>query len=112
METEVVTLTTLAGGAVVELFQAELGKVLASIADVNTDPTKAREIIVRVKIHPDEKREMGQIQLEVSSKIPSFRPVSTVLFFSKHRGEYVAVEHNPKQTMLPLEPPAAFGKDK
>jgi hypothetical protein len=104
----VVTLSTLAEGAVLELFQAELNKVLDNIADVNTDPEAKREISIKVRIAPNEKREMADVVVDVTSKLGSFKPVSTLMYLAKHRGENVAVEHNPKQLSLPAEPPAKF----
>jgi len=95
-----VTLSNLAGGAVGELFEEELTKVLRNIADVNTEPKAPREINVKIKITPNEERRIGDVVAAVSSKVAPVKRVSTVLYIGRHRGEMVAVESDPKQRGL------------
>jgi len=98
------SLPTIAGGACVELFDAELERALRNIADVNTPPEKVRVITVQVRITPNAKRELGEVEVSVSSKLPSFASVSTVAYFGRHEGKHVAQERDPKQLSFDDQP--------
>ena len=65
---EPVSLTNLGEGAAIELFNEELQKVLDNIVDPNTKPKQAREVVLRVKITPDEERDIGDIEITCISK--------------------------------------------
>lgn len=68
MKTEL-KLSELAHGAVQEKFEREMVKVLANIGDPNTEPTKPREVNIKLKITPDEYREFSDVVCTVSSKL-------------------------------------------
>ena len=110
-----VRLEAICEGAVPELFDQELQKVLRNIADVNTEATKARRITLTVILVPDEDRTVGKVYVEAASKlIPPKRHAATVYFGGAHGGRYVAVEHDPKQMGLEFESnlkPIPGGKD-
>lgn len=94
---EPVNLVSLAEGAAVERFDIELEKILRNIADVNTEPEAPREINLKVRIKPDEDREIGAVTISVTSKCPGLKAVSTRVYFGRMGGRPVAVESNPKQ---------------
>lgn len=96
----VVTLANLADGAALELFQSEVGKVLANILDPNTDPKQERSITLKVAIKPDEDRVLGGVKISVSSKLAGLKGVKTNFYFGRHGGQLVATEYNPKQAGL------------
>ena len=100
MSENFVTLSTLAKGAVPELFQEELRKVLENIADVNTDAERKREIVIRVSIVPGPERETGQVDVAISSKLAGVKKASSVIFMGRHHNEPVALESDPKQRGL------------
>lgn len=95
-----VTLDTIGGGALVELFEAELSRVLANIADPNTDDKAARVITIAVKFKPNRDRDASSVEIACTSKLAGIMKVSTNLFIGRHAGKLVAVENNPKQTEL------------
>lgn len=97
---EPITLISLAGGAAVERFDIELEKVLKNIADVNTEAKVKREISLKVTFVPDEEREIGVVQVAVTSRLPGLKSVTTRVFFGRMGGKPVAVESNPKQIGL------------
>jgi hypothetical protein len=99
-EVEVVTLSNLCGGAVLERFQMEWAKVLENIADPNTEADAPREIKVTIKVRPDAKREVGTVEVTTACKLPSLQGVTTTIFMARHHGENVAVEQNPRQLLL------------
>jgi hypothetical protein len=99
---EPINLSTLAGGAAVDLVDHELTKVLTNIADVNTSPKAAREITLKIKIKPSDSREIANAEVSCVSKLAPVRPADTVLYLGKSPkdGKLVAVESNPRQMHL------------
>jgi hypothetical protein len=98
---QIISLTTICNGAAVELFDHELQKVVANIADVNTSPKASREIVIKVTIKPDEGRQLGFASLNVSSKLAGTKPVeSKPLYFGKVDGKPVAVTQNYAQPSM------------
>jgi len=97
IEYKPVTLATLAGGAVEEMFQEELRAVLRNIADANTEAEAVREVRLVVKIKPNRAREVGDVQVVPSAKLAPMRHADTVIYMGRHKGELIAHEDNPKQ---------------
>ncbi len=92
-----VTLDTIGNGALLELFQAELARVLANITDPNTDDVAKRVISIQVKFKPNRERDVAEIDLSCNSKLAGIRSVSSQVFLGRQGGRLVAVESNPKQ---------------
>jgi len=103
LKQEFVSLETLGGGAsgrmsaAVELFNLEFQRVLDNCMDPNTKPTAKRQVILTVKLTPDENRESCVVEISAASKIAAVRPYPTHIFLGKDAGRVVAVEHDPKQ---------------
>lgn len=99
---EQVSLVTLNGGAAVELFDDELQKVLDNIGDPNTKPDAAREVVLVIKIKPDEKRRYCDVTIQAKSKIAPTRESGTVFFLGKKAGStrVIASERNTDQMTL------------
>lgn len=76
---EMVDLNEFADGALAARFNEELQKVLANLADPNTDATKNRKITVDVSIYGDESRDIGNVSVVVKSKLLPARQVETKL---------------------------------
>lgn len=95
-----VTLDTIGGGALSELFAAELARVLANIADPNTDPTTKRQIAITVSLKPKADRDIADVELKCGSKLAGIMTVQTRLFVGKHHGKLIAVESDPRQNGL------------
>lgn len=111
-----VTLDTIGQGALVELFDAELARVLDNIQDPNTDAKMKRTITVKVTFAPNENRDVTDVNLTCGSKLAGIKTVSTRLFVGKSKGKLIAVENDPRQTTLfdqqarPVPIPGAFGQ--
>lgn len=99
MENELkpVSLRTLAGGAVDEIFKHELNKVIENITDLNTEPDKKRKITLEVAITPTKDREMGVVSITCKSNLVSIKPVETTIFIGKDNGMPVAYQKNPNE---------------
>lgn len=102
---EVVTLSTLAQGAALERFQDALGEVLKNIADPNTDAEAARKIVLTVTFVPADDRRMGDVKIDTKLQLAPATAVGTRVFFGKHQGQHVAVEHDPRQMRLGIDRP-------
>lgn len=100
MTIQTVALETIAGGAIKELFEAELGRVLENIADINTDPAQKRTITISVEFKPGAKRDTADVKLKCGSKLAGIMTVNTQLFMGKQGGKLVAVENDPRQGAL------------
>lgn len=94
---QTVTLETIAGGAIKELFETELSRVLENIADINTDPAQKRTITINVEFKPGAKRDTADVKLKCGSKLAGIMTVNTALFMGKQNGKLVAVENDPRQ---------------
>jgi hypothetical protein len=108
-----VTLDTIGGGALVELFENELARVLDNVQDPNTDAKAKRTITVKVTFAPSETRDVTDVDLTCSSKLAGVKTLSTRLFVGKVKGQLVAVEHDPRQGALfdaPRPVPVAVGE--
>ena len=95
-----VTLFTLAGGALGELFDREMERVSADILDLNTEADAVRTITIKVKIKPDENRGFGSASMFVSSTLGAPKGVASMMFFGRRDGRAVAVENVPAQKEL------------
>src|SRR5690349_802930 len=95
-----VTLDTIGGGALPELFEAELARVLANIADPNTDISTKREITIKVSLKPKKDRDVIDVEMKCQSKLAGIVTVSTQVFMGKQNGKLVAVENDPRQSKL------------
>jgi hypothetical protein len=114
---ENITLATVGGGGLEELFQNALQEVLQNIHNVNTKADAKREINIKVIFKPDEERTAITAGVGVSVKLVGVKGFGTQLFTGdqKKDGKYQLVEHNPKQLRLSsmdtrlerkVEPPA------
>lgn len=79
MQEQMVSLATMGNGAVIERADEEIQKVLSNIVDPNTDPTKVREVTIKLTIRPNEDRDVASVHIGVSSKLASATPVHTTM---------------------------------
>jgi len=95
-----VTLYTLAGGALGELFDREMERVSADILDLNTEADAVRTITIKVKIKPDQNRGFGACGVFISSTLGAPKGVASTMFFGRKSGRAIAVENTPEQKEL------------
>ncbi len=97
---EEVTLSTIGGGALAELFGAEMERVLANIQDPNTDDKQKRTITIQVVFSPGRDRTDSAVEIKCNSKLAGIRGVNTVVFLGKRQGRLIAVENDPRQSNM------------
>lgn len=82
---ESLNLLNLGDGAIPELFETELKKVLKNISNPNADTKMVRKIVIEVAIKPDEKKDLGLIGVKVSSKLAGPKIFTTKVFFGRDK---------------------------
>lgn len=76
----------LGGGAAREKFDDALAEVLRNIQDPNTDAKTVREIVLRVRIHPDEQRQEAGITIACIPKLAEPKVFPSRVFFGRAVG--------------------------
>ena len=102
MDYKKVSLETLNGGAVLELFEEEWSRILSNIQDENTDPEAVRELKISIKLKPGKDRASANTLVNVSSKLAAIVPHESFVMFSREKGSLVAFTSDPKQPELDL----------
>jgi hypothetical protein len=105
-----VTLDSIGNGALSELFDAELARILSNITDPNTDALTRRVMTITLRFKPNRDRDVADVELTCGSKLAGIMTVSTQLFMGRHRGKLIAVENDPRQSTLfdnPMPTPVA-----
>ena len=92
MNEQPVTLFTLAGGALGELFDREMERVSADILDLNTEAEAVRTITIKVKIKPDKDRGFGYAGMFISSTLGAPKGVGSTMYFGRKNGHATAME--------------------
>lgn len=88
------SLSELMDGGPEERFNIELEKVMRNIRDPNTNAKTPREILLKVKVVPNERRDAAEFQVTVTSKLAPMTQLSqTVMLQFKDDGSVVATEH-------------------
>lgn len=95
-----VTIFTIGGGVLAELFDRELERVVTDILDLNSEAKAERSITIKVAIKPDENRNFGQAAIFVGSSLGKPKPAMTQIFFGRKGGKIVAVENNPQAELF------------
>ncbi len=95
------TLCEIGRGAAVERFDLELQKVLDNIQDPNTDPKKARSVVLTFTITPDEDRGVGKYAIDAQAKLAPIKAHPGRVFLGRDQdGHGVASEEHPNQTEM------------
>ena len=89
------SLDDLFDGGVRERFNNALRKVWDNVFDPNTDPKATREITLKVKIKPSERRDAAAFNVDVVSKLaPPVSLSQTVMLQMNGSGEIIATERS------------------
>lgn len=99
---ERMTLANLAGGGAEEIFQRELARVLANIADPNTPAQSKRKIVLTVEFKTREARDGADVSVAYETKLARPYGTSMPLFFRNNQlnGQLEAIQARAKQVPL------------
>lgn len=101
------SLLQMARGAFLEIFDAEMSKVLDNILDPNTKATGKRKLTVEFVFVPDDNRQTIGVSFQCKPKLEPINPAVTSLYVTGEAGtgEVTAVElvpNIPGQTSLDM----------
>ena len=71
---ETTSIIEMARGAVIERIDLEMYKIMENIQDLNTEPSKARQLTVKVTMKPDNNRENIKVSYQVQSSLARQHP--------------------------------------
>lgn len=104
IKTRDASLRTMLGGAVIEMFDAELDKAGVNIMDPNTEADAVRKITLTVDIKPHHSREMAEFSAKVESKLAGDKAQKGTFFVSRTMsGQTRLSEKNARQMDLEEE---------
>lgn len=78
-----VTIETMSEGAAIERANLELDRVLKNILDKNTDPTAAREVVLKIKFKPNTGRNAAEVTIQATSKLAPVTGHNTQLYIGE-----------------------------
>jgi len=82
----------LADGAVAEITELELQRVLENIHDPNTDHKKVREITIKLKLKSNEKRDVIDVDISTTKKLAPIKSVETRFLMGRDKEGRVAAK--------------------
>lgn len=96
---QMITLDELANGAAGERWSHEFERLLENALDPNRDAEAKRSILLKIVVSPNEKRNGGQMEIVVDSKLAPLSKVGHSIHFGRHAetGMPVAVQFDPGQ---------------
>ncbi len=91
------SIIAMAKGAIEERIDYEITKIVENIRDESTKATAPRELTVKIKLTPDDKRETISVSASATSKLAPTTPIMTALYMGKDLdGSIGAVEMTPQ----------------
>ena len=95
---EAKSILEMAQGAITEQVNAEVGKIVDNILDVNTEAKKKRQLVITVDFLPSRDRSQVAITATAKSKLLPNNAIQTTLFVGadSSTGEIQAVEMVPQ----------------
>jgi len=84
----------MAKGAIMEQADIEVGKIIQNILDVNTDPSKKRQLTLTVEFAPNADRTQVTIKATAKCKLQPNNAIQTALYVGANpaTGELIATE--------------------
>jgi hypothetical protein len=102
-----VNLGSIARGALMELFEIEIAKLAANIADTKTKATKERRLTLELSLKPDQDRKTIDVTTRASLKLAPIADHASRVYLGKDTdGHPLLFDTDPRQELL-FEPPAA-----
>ncbi len=96
-EEKVKSILEMARGGIMERVDYEMSKIVENILDENTKATGVRELTLKIKFVPDDKREVVSTNTVASVKLQPTNPIVTALYIGKDQnGVTGAIEMTPQ----------------
>lgn len=97
---EVKSILDIDGGIVDELFSREWEKVMENISNDNIPAKDAREITIKIKVIPNERRQYAETHVEADSKLAKYKKKDSAIMLSFDGRKTTAFSNDPKQMEL------------
>jgi fibronectin type 3 domain-containing protein len=102
MDYQQVTIETLNGGVIAELFEEKLAEILENIADPNTPWKTKRRIQIAVDFEPNEDRTNATTTVSVQTKVAPVKPHSSFVVLGSDGSRVSAYTTDPREQQLPF----------
>lgn len=83
MKRQPLTLSTICGGMVEQVFNRELARVCENIADPSTKAEAARKVSVVITIKPNAKGTMAEVAYDVKSSMPGVETEKSAVYIAQ-----------------------------
>ena len=100
MEPMEISLSSICGGAVPEVFDREFRELLRNIHDPNTVAEKVRTITIKFSVKPTEDRSQAAIDFTCKASLQPVKVVKGQFFLSRHTGQLKAYAVDTRQGAL------------
>jgi hypothetical protein len=107
-EPETITLSNICRGAVEEVFQKEIEKLLENIRDPNTKDDAKRTVLLTFSFKPYPDRSGAVVEFAVKTTLQNIKPVGGTIHISTAGGESKAYPRDPRQQVM-FDPAAVRG---
>jgi hypothetical protein len=97
---EGLSLATIKGGAIIELADDGIRRVLENVVDPNTKATAKRSVTVKLTFKPDSERDLMNVIASVQVGLAPAAEIQTKAWIAHTRNGVVAAEHDPRQPGL------------
>lgn len=91
---EQLDIRTLKGGAVIEMANKELQKMVDDVADINKDAISKRELTIKISLLPNEEASVGTCKIGVTSTLGKQKDQSATIYFGHDGEKGIASEHS------------------
>lgn len=109
----IINIAELAQGALVELAEDEIRKIIENISDPNTDAKKARKLTITLTFKPLKERDMVNTEIQAKSSLAPYTPIETTICVGKDKtGKVVAEEYRRGQMAGQVEVDTETGEIK
>lgn len=102
---DLLSIDNMANGAVYEMATDALKRLAENIADVNTNATQKRKVVITVEAAPYNDRSGAELTIKVENKLAGQKPAMGTMYIAQRGQEYLAFSRNTRQERI------AFGMD-
>lgn len=103
MQIDPISITSICGGAIPEVFERVLQEVLDNITDPNTSDLKARAINIQLTFKPMAGRTGAEIAFQCASKLSPVAAIKSSVFLAKQDGQLRAYARDVNQQVMFVE---------
>lgn len=93
-ELESLSITNVASGAAVELFEHAMNEVIANILDENRSATETRKITMTFEVKANKERNNASVGVQVKTSLAPVVKADSLIFMRKERGKPKAYAYN------------------